>query len=263
VRISSIQMKTKLADVDHNFSRVQKLIRKTVENEKPDVIVLPEMWNIGFFPKENLDVLCDNEGERTKRELGSLARELNINIVAGSVGNRRENQIFNTSLVFNRAGICIAEYDKAHLFSSIGENDYFSQGNHSTIFKLDDVTCGVVIGYDVYFPELTRTLALQGADVLFAVAQWPMTDITHINVLVEARAIENQSFFVFTNSCGTAAKVKYGGNSSLTGPRGEILGRTGLVENTLTTDIDLAMISDINNSTNMFCDRQPMIYRVN
>jgi omega-amidase len=262
VRISCIQMNMKLANVDYNFAHAQNLIREAVATEQPDVVVLPETWNIGFFPKDNLTALCDNNGERTKQELGSLAKELNINIVAGSVGNRRENKIYNTAVVFDREGLCIAEYDKIHLFTPLGEHNYFSWGNHISTFKLDGVICGIVICYDIRFPELARTLALQGTDVVFAVAQWPSVRITHINVLAEARAIENQMFFAFTNSCGTAGEIKYGGNSALINPWGKVLVRAGLQEEIITAELDLSIIADIRSSINVFRDRQPTTYKL-
>ena len=140
---------------------------------EPDVVVLPETWNTGFFPKERLSELAEQDCARVKRELGGLAAELGVNLVAGSVANVRGGKVYNTACVFDRAGNCVAEYDKTHLFTPMGEHAYFTPGDHLCRFRLDGHDCGLVICYDIRFPELTRTLAVQGMDMLFVVSQWP------------------------------------------------------------------------------------------
>ena len=107
------------ASPDENYSKAEELIRKAVESEKPDVVVLPETWNLGFFPHENLYSLADREGERTKSLFSSLSRELNVNIVGGSVVRTDGDKVRNTSYVFSRTGALLASYDKTHLFSPI------------------------------------------------------------------------------------------------------------------------------------------------
>ena len=84
MRVSAIQMDMKFADPAYNFKHAEELIREAAAS-KPDVIVLPETWNTGFFPKENLKELSDKDGAAVKDMCSALARELNVNIVAGSV----------------------------------------------------------------------------------------------------------------------------------------------------------------------------------
>ena len=85
MKVSSIQMNMAFSDPDENYRRAEELIRKTVEENRPDTVVLPETWNLGFFPRENLLALSDKEGERTKTLLSRLSKEMNVNIVGGSV----------------------------------------------------------------------------------------------------------------------------------------------------------------------------------
>ena len=172
MRVSAIQMDMKFADPAYNFKHAEELIREAAAS-KPDVIVLPETWNTGFFPKENLKELSDKDGAAVKDMCSALARELNVNIVAGSVSNVKNDKVYNTAYVFDRQGVCIAEYDKTHLFTPMGEHDYYEAGTHVTTFELDGKKCGIIICYDVRFLELVRTLALTGLDVLFVPAQWP------------------------------------------------------------------------------------------
>lgn len=111
MRVSAIQMDMKFADPAYNFKHAEELIREAAAS-KPDVIVLPETWNTGFFPKENLKELSDKDGAAVKDMCSALARELNVNIVAGSVSNVKNDKVYNTAYVFDRQGACIAEYDK-------------------------------------------------------------------------------------------------------------------------------------------------------
>ena len=92
--------------------------------------------------------------------------EYGVNIVAGSVSNLRGGKIFNTAAVFDRKGACIAEYDKMHLFTPMGEDGFYARGDHICVFALDGIRCGVIICYDLRFPELTRRLSLDGIPFL-------------------------------------------------------------------------------------------------
>lgn len=185
MRVSAIQMDMKFADPAYNFKHAEELIREAAAS-KPDVIVLPETWNTGFFPKENLKELSDKDGAAVKDMCSALARELNVNIVAGSVSNVKNDKVYNTAYVFDRQGACIAEYDKTHLFTPMGEHDYYEAGTHVTTFELDGKKCGIIICYDVRFLELVRTLALTGLDVLFVPAQWPALRKYHWDTLTAA-----------------------------------------------------------------------------
>lgn len=262
MRVSCVQMDMRLGEVDYNFDHAIKLVRETVEREHPDVVVLPETWNVGFFPKENLEQLCDRDGARIKAEFGALARELKTNLVAGSIANYREGNVYNTAFVFDREGSCVYSYDKIHLFTPSGEDDSFAFGDHYATFQLDGVKCGLIICYDIRFPELTRSLTLQGVDVMFVVSQWPAVRTEHLDVLAQARAIENQMFLALTNSCGTAYTTTCGGSSALIDPWGVRLAHAGSGEEVITADFDLSIIEGIRSSINVFRDRKPALYHM-
>lgn len=115
MKITCLQMDMALGRVEENFALAEAMIRQAMA-ESPDVIVLPETWNTGFFP-ENVKDLADHDGARTKETIGTLAKEFAVNIVAGSVANVRDGKLYNTAFVFDREGKCVAEYDKTHLFS--------------------------------------------------------------------------------------------------------------------------------------------------
>ncbi len=260
MKISCIQMDMRLADPEYNFSHVQTLIEEAMA-DSPDVLVLPETWNTGFFPRENLTAYCDRDCAKTKEVIGALAKKYGVNIVAGSISSLRDGKVYNTCCVFDRSGDCIASYDKTHRFTPMGEDDFYEAGDHLCRFTLDGVSCAVIICYDIRFPELTRALALPGLDVLFVVSQWPAVRTMHLQTLTRARAIENQMFLACCNSCGTAGETVYGGGSVILDPWGAELAQAGTHEQTVTAQLDLDILKQIRSSIPVFKDRRPELYR--
>lgn len=261
MRLACAQMAVRLGDVPYNFAHVQELVRKAAA-EGADVVLLPETWNLGFFPKKGLAALADPDGEKVKAVFGALAKELHANIVAGSAVTLRDGKVYNTACVFDRSGACVASYDKTHLFTPMGEQDYFTPGGHLCTFTLDGVNCGLIICYDLRFPELTRSLTLQGADLLFVPAEWPAVRVMHWQTLNRARAIENQIFLACCNGCGTAGETVYGGHSAIYDPWGEILAEAGASEEIILADCDLSVKEQIRSSINVFRDRRPELYKL-
>lgn len=172
MKVSVIQMNMRSLESKANFDRAEALVRRAVGENGPDVVVLPETWNTGFMPAGDLAAVSDEDAKAVRARFSPLARELNVNIVAGSVSNNRGGHIYNTACVFDRAGACISEYDKTHPFTPMGEHEVYTPGDHLVTFTLDSVRCGLLICYEVRFPELWRTLALRGAQVMFLPAQW-------------------------------------------------------------------------------------------
>ena len=261
MKVACLQMNMQFCRPDENFAHAAKLIQEAMA-DSPDVLVLPETWNTGFFPKEDPHSLCDEDGKRIQAEIGALAKKFSVNIVAGSVSNVRGGKMYNTAYVFNREGACVASYDKTHLFTPMGEDDYYEKGDHLATFTLDGVKCGIIICYDVRFPELTRTLTVPGLDMLFVVSQWPKVRTFHLRSLTTARAIENQMFVVCCNSCGTAGETVYGGSSAIIDPWGETLALAGEQEEILTAQCDLTVLQNIRSTIPVFRDRRPELYNL-
>ena len=96
MKTACIQMDMLFAQPEENFAKAKRLIREAMASG-PDVVVLPETWSTGFFPKERLSELAERDCARVKRELGGLAAELGVNLVAGSVANVRGGKVYNTA----------------------------------------------------------------------------------------------------------------------------------------------------------------------
>ena len=114
MRIACCQMDVRLGDPVYNFTHAAALVKRAAE-KGADVVMLPETWNIGFFPKKNLAELADPDGESVRAAFSALAKERSVNIVAGSAATNRNGKVFNTAFVFNREGECVASYDKTKI----------------------------------------------------------------------------------------------------------------------------------------------------
>ena len=112
-RLTLIQMDVHVNDVEYNYNRVQELLSQSL-SENPDIIILPETWNTGFYPSRELINISDKNGERTKSLLSTFAKEHNVNIVGGSVAVAKNDVVFNTSYTYNRNGELVGEYSKMH-----------------------------------------------------------------------------------------------------------------------------------------------------
>lgn len=235
MKISLIQMNMEYEKPDENFNRAEFLIRKAAESGC-DTAVLPEMWNTGFLPKSNFEALCDRDCKRVKSQIGSLARKLNINIVAGSAASIVNGKPRNTSCVFDRNGQLICEYDKTNLFYPMDEDKYFTPGDGARLFTLDRIKCSVIICFDIRFDNPVKA-ASENSDIVFCVAQWPSVRIGQLETLAKERAEKYGAYYAVCNSCGKAEDTEYGGNSLICGKDGKITAKGGKTEKIITADI--------------------------
>lgn len=265
--IALLQMAVRTKDVEYNYQHMKEMMEEAMNNSNtPDILVLPETWNTGFIPGNDLKEIADKNGIRTKEFCSDFAKNNNVNIVAGSVVTIRDNKLYNTTYVFNREGQIVGDYDKIHTFSPGHEDSYFESGDHLNVFELDDIKCGSMICYDLRFPELARSLLLKGAEILFIPAQWPTVRAYPWQILNKARAIENQSFVVAVNGCGNLSetdltKGKNGGHSMLLNPLGEeILHLPEEKEAIQIATISLDEVRSVREKMANVNDRRPQLY---
>lgn len=273
-QVAVIQMDVRIGEPAENMTRVKRALAEAiglgeasdrdVSNrtvvQKPDVIVLPEMWNTGYALRD-LANLADADGESTKALIRSFAAEHGVNIIAGSVAVSEPDGTFaNRSYVFNRQGESVTHYDKLHLFRLMDEEQYLRQGERLGQFQLEGLNAALMICYDIRFPELTRTLALGGARVLFVPAQWPNPRKHHWRTLLQARAIENQMYVVACNRVGMSGETSFFGHSMVIDPWGEVLAEGDEQETILRAELDLELVSDVRGRIPIFADRRPELY---
>jgi omega-amidase len=258
MKIACVQMDIVFGNPEKNFANVKQYIQQAASN-KADTIVLPEMWNTGYALSE-LNTFADENGEKTKELLINLAKRYKVNIVGGSVATKRNGQFFNTMYVVNREGELASEYDKAHLFKLMDEHHYMEPGQTANLFTIDNVTCGGVICYDLRFPEWIRKHVLHGSKIMFIPAEWPQKRIDHWQILLQARAIENQCFIVAVNRVGSDPNNEFNGHSMVIAPWGELLIAKDEKEGIYYADLDLQQVEKVRKTIPIFQDRRVELY---
>lgn len=258
MKLSLIQMNMISEDVQYNFSHAEALLKEAAEAS--DVIVLPELWNTGFFPKEKIKSLADKNGQRTKELFSRISRENGVCIVGGSVTEEKDGRIYNICYIYNEKGECVSSYSKTHLFSHMDEHLFYTAGDFVGTFELSGIKAAVIICYDIRFPELARKLALEGCELLFVVSQWPRERTELLKILAKGRAVENQMFVAVCNSCGEFEGTAYGGNSSVFDPLGSVISEASEKEEIIYCDIDIDKVRSLRYDFNVFSDRREELY---
>lgn len=249
-------------DPTANQLKVKEWVASLIEGNKPDTIVLPELWTTGYT-LEILKEIADEDGVGTKEYLSSLAKEFGINIIGGSVATKINDYIYNTSFVFDRKGDLVYTYNKVHLVPMLNEHKYITGGTDvPEVFELDGIKMGLIICYDLRFPEIIRPLAIEGAQVLHVVAEWPSARTLHWTSLQIARAIENQMYVISSNRIGNDDDVNYCGTSLIINPSGEVLmeGSTDK-EETLSLKLDFDQVNKSRKNIPIFSSRMPHLYK--
>ena len=258
LKVTCIQQDIVFGNPKQNRQNVEKNIEKAMQ-ENPDVIVLPEMWTTGY-DLARLAEIGDENGEKTKAMMSSLAQKYQVNIVAGSVAKSTGNKHTNTLYAFDRQGECISEYSKVHLFKLMDEHHYLVAGDEKGLFTLEGMTCAGLICYDIRFPEWVRAHTVNGAKAIFVVAEWPLPRLAHWRHLLISRAIENQCYVIACNRSGKDPNNEFAGHSMIIDPWGEVLKEAKKEPEMITSTIDLEKVTQVRKQIPIFDDRRPEIY---
>ncbi|AOZ91285.1 carbon-nitrogen family hydrolase [Paenibacillus crassostreae] len=261
LQIALIQMSIHIGEPDLNERHVTSLMEEAVtQNPKVDILVLPELWNTGYA-LDKLREIADAGGEYSKGWLSSFAKKHQVMIVAGSIAESNAGQVSNTMYVFDQQGEVIANYSKIHLFRLMNEEKYIVPGQQLVTFDvLPECRAGVAICYDIRFPEMARSLALNGAEILFIPAEWPHPRLHHWRTLLMARAIENQMYVIACNTVGGNGDTTFFGHSMIIDPWGEVVVEGGESEEIIIGEVTLSLIAEVRNRIPIYRDRRPELY---
>ncbi|MDD2364720.1 MAG: carbon-nitrogen family hydrolase [Desulfuromonadaceae bacterium] len=255
IKAAAIQFNVKQGDVDVNLAYVREALRRVASNGV-NLAVLPEMWSSGFAYK-NLNELAQRSAEIVN-ELLELSRELKL-VIVGSMPEPNGEKVFNTIHLLDNGNLS-AVYRKIHLFSLLGEDRAFSGGDSWRVVETSIGKIGVIICYDLRFPELSRRLAVEGADIICVPAQWPKPRQEHWRTLLRARAIENQLFVISCNACGSIGKLDFFGMSMIIDPKGEVLSEADEAEVEIYAELDMKIMEEWRAQIPCFLDRKPEYY---
>ncbi len=263
MRVALVQMNSGDEKAE-NLERAEQLIGQAA-TWGPDLVVLPELWTYLGPAKRHPEVAEPIPGE-TSEFLARLAGRYRVWLVGGSYleavdGSER---FHNTCPVLSPDGDLVACYRKLHLYDVEVEGKVYEEsatiapGGEAVVASLAGVPVGLTVCYDVRFPELYRRLAVQGAWLVTVPAAFTMeTGKDHWEVLLRARAIENQLYVLAAAQCGShpPARACYG-NSMVVDPWGLVLARGGYREGVVVADVDLGHAERIRKSLPALANRR-------
>lgn len=264
--IALCQMKVS-EDKKENLVKAEAMIREAVE-KGAQVVALPEMFNCPYSNKYFREYAEDESGETVKR-LSSIAKELGIYLIGGSIPEIEEDKVYNTCFSFDKQGGIIGRHRKAHLFDinvkggiSFKESDTLTPGNEITLIDTDFGKIGVAICYDVRFPEMFRSMALSGAKLIVLPAAFNMTTgPAHWDLTMRARALDNQVYFAAVSPArDVEGPYQAYGHSCLVSPWGEFCGKTDSLESIVFGRIDTDHIDSIREQLPLLKHRRPELY---
>jgi omega-amidase len=219
MKIGIAQMECIVGNVNSNLNKMSGFIEKAAE-AGCRVVVFPEMVDTGY--DVNQIARHASSWDRGPIEcIQTNAKQNNMYVICG-LSELANGRIYNVMAVVSPDGHLMAKYRKTHLaaFSPLHEDKIFTPGNSLETVEIDNMTWGLMICYDLRFPEISRSLALKGSEVLVLSSAWPFPRLRHWNTLLAARAIENQVFVAAANLVGKNSSVTFCGSSRIIDPFG-------------------------------------------
>ncbi len=232
------QISSKVGDKSHNIETIMKKVAQA-RKEKADLIVFPELSLTGYVVRDRAYELAEPIPSGTSvREIELIAKKEHIHIIFGMIerGPKASVVLHNTAVLIGPEGY-MGKYQKMFLptHSVFEEKRYFRPGYQTPVFQTKLGTLGMMICYDIYFPEVSRLLCVKGAQILVCISASPSVRRGFFETLTAARAIENTTFVAFTNLAGIQDGLQFWGGSRMIAPSGSVISQAKYDEDDLIT----------------------------
>lgn len=269
IKIAAIQMST-VADKMENVRTVKAYLEK-IKDENPDFVILPEMFCCPY-QTENFPIYAEKEGGPVWQQLSGYAKQYGIYLIGGSMLEKdAEGNVYNTSYIFDREGKQIGKHRKVHLFDidikggqTFKESDTLTAGDSDTVFDTEFGKIGVMLCFDIRFPELSRMMVNDGAKVIFVPAAFNMTTgPAHWELSFRTRALDNQIYMV---GCAPARDVSAGyiswGHSIVTDPWGRVIDMLDEKKGILLAELDMDYEEQVREELPLLKSRRKDMYKL-
>jgi len=235
------------------------VVRKT----RGKIVVFPEMNLTGYLPRDDLFKLAETMSGPSIKAVSKLAKETGKDIVFGAPikDEKVHGHIFNSCILASGDGR-LFRYDKTYLpnFGPFEERVFFSHGKNAVVAQGLHARLGLMVCYDMFFPELAKLESLLGAQMLVDISAAPTTSRPSFQRVMPARAVENGVFLAYTNMVGVHGSLVFGGGSVLYGPRGDALATAkDLEEDVLEQAVDFADLEVVRRFRPLLRDSRPEI----
>jgi len=261
ITVAVVQMKPKLNEVSDNLIRMTDFVEKISLEQKVDLIVFPELVTTGYECGVRFTDLAERVTGHTANLMAQQAAEFSTHITFGmALKEQVESIIYNAAIMVGPDGEMIGDYRKVHPRGE--ERLAFRPGFRYPVFETNFGMVGLMLGWDMAFPEVARSLALDGAEILCLCANWERPHTEEWNAFVLARAFENSVFVAAANRVGEEPSYSFFGQSMIVGPRGETYSSINEEnEGYALARVDLDEVRHLREEHQLFQLRQPTTYR--
>lgn len=240
MKVASIQMAVVEGDKAATIDRARERIRQC---KGADLIILPEIWNIGFMSFDRYHREAEDRQGPTLKAMAAAAREVKAYLHTGSFVEKEAGRYFNSSYLLSPQGSILANYRKIHLFGyDSRETQLLTPGEAVRVVETPLARIGLATCFDLRFPELFRRMVAQGAEMFLVCSAWPYPRLEPWLMLNRVRALENQCYLVSANSTGMNQCHQFAGHSMVVDPWGTVLAGGGDREIILQVEVDRAEV---------------------
>jgi predicted amidohydrolase len=221
ITIATVQMKPALGESEDNLVKMSDFVSKIASQQKVDLIIFPELATSGYELGVRFTELAQRVPGPTINLMAQRASEFGVYIAFGMVTKEKvESILFNSAVLVGPDGEMLGSYNKVHLRGE--ERMAFREGFRLPVIETEIGQIGLMLGWDLAFPEVSRSLTLDGAELLCVLANWETAQIDEWRTYVRARAYENALFVAASNRVGEDVTLNFGGESMIVGPRGKV-----------------------------------------
>jgi predicted amidohydrolase len=267
ITIATVQMKPELGNSENNLVKMSETVSKIASQQKVDLIVFPELATSGYELGVKFTEIAQRVPGPAINLMSQRAADAGVYIAFGLPTKEKvESILFNSAALVGPEGDLVGHYNKAHLRGE--ERMAFREGFKYPVFQTEIGKIGLIVGWDLAFPEVARALALEGAELLVVVANWEESGMDEWRTYARARAMENSVFVAAANRVGEDVTLAFGGGSLIVGPRGTVISElTPDPETKKATDgfcvarIDLDEVRKYREEFQQLQTRQPTTYK--
>jgi predicted amidohydrolase len=227
IKLALAQISSKRENKEENIKKFEALTLRAKE-KGADLVIFPELSLTGYVVRDQVYELAETIPGPSSQKIEEIAKKTGMHIIFGmpEISEKTKTTIFNTAVLIGPHGL-IGKYRKMYLptHSVFEEKRYFRPGYHAVAFDTPLGKIGLCICYDIFFPEVTRLIRLQGAQLIVCISASPGIRRSYFEILTAARALENTAFLAYVNLAGVEDALQFWGGSRLISPTGEVLAK--------------------------------------
>lgn len=263
IRIALAQIESSRSHKEENLSKFARFIAKA-KRMRGELVIFPELSLTGYVLRDQIYEMAEPIPGPSVDSIAKLAQKNDVHVIFGmpELSDDTQATLHNASVLVGPEGY-IGKYRKMYLptHSVFEEKRYFRPGYEEAIFETELGKLGLIICYDLYFPEVTRLPRLGGAQLIVCISASPSVRRAFFETLTSARAIENTAFLAFVNRVGIEDGLQFWGGSRLVGPNGKVLAQAKYdEEDLLICDVDYSDIRDIETFVPVLRDLRPELF---